>query len=68
MSKDPKSHDVTIELKQLQSAERMFLAAGKRYGSALGQDSPFATSTSRELDAAARTYWDAIEAFRIKAR
>ena len=63
-NKDPKSHDATLELKQLQTAERLFLAAGKRYGSALGQAGPFATRTARDLDVAARAYWDAIEDFR----
>lgn len=64
MSKDPKPRDATLELRALQSAERQFLAAGKRYGSALGAPGPFATKTARELDAAARAYWDAIEDYR----
>jgi hypothetical protein len=59
-----KLRDVTNELRALQTSERSLLAAAVRYGKSIGMKGQGATRSAAELDAAARTYWAAIEDYR----
>lgn len=58
------TRDATNELRSLQASERSLLAAAVRYGASIGQKGAGATRSAAELDAAARTYWAAIEDYR----